>query len=284
MLYVTFQHPTPYYDDSYAIDTPNNGPYGQALTTELIPYIETHFRAIAQPWARILSGGSTGGWESLALQIFHPDFFGGTFSACPDPVDFHNFQIVNIYDWDNAWYRQEEWKRVPLPGERDAEGVVLSTMEQQLKYERALGTRGRSGEDWDCWQAVYGPVGSDGYFQPLFDPKTGAIDKKVAAYWKEHTDLNAYLQKHWSEIGGRLAGKIHITAGEMDTFYLNNAVHRLEDFLKTARPLWGGSILYGPGKPHCWAGPLSQTDRFKQIAVYAADHAPLGADRAWWRD
>jgi putative esterase len=284
MLYVTFQHPTPYYDDSYAIDTPNNGPYGQALTTELIPYIEAHFRAIPEPWARILSGGSTGGWESLALQIFHPDFFGGTFSACPDPVDFHNFQIVNIYDWDNAWYRQEEWKRVPLPGERDSEGVVLSTMEQQLKYERALGSHGRSGEDWDCWQAVYGPIGADGYFQPLFDPQTGAIDKKVAAYWKEHTDLNAYLQRHWSEIGGRLAGKIHITAGEMDTFYLNNAVHRLEDFLKTARPPWGGSILYGPGKPHCWAGPLSQTDRFRQIAVYAAQNAPAGADRAWWRD
>ena len=284
MLYVTFQHPTPYYDDSYAIDTPNNGPYGQALTKELIPYIEAHFRVIGEPWARVLSGGSTGGWESLALQIFYPDFFGGTFSACPDPVDFHNFQIVNIYDWDNAWHRQEEWKQVPLPGERDSEGVVLSTMEQQLKYERALGTRGRSGEDWDCWQAVYGPLGADGYFQPLLDPQTGAIDKKVAAYWKEHTDLNAYLQSHWSEIGPRLAGKLHITAGEMDTFYLNNAVHRLEDFLKTARPPWGGTILYGPGQPHCWAGPLSATDRFKQFALYAAEHAPAGEDRAWWRN
>ncbi len=254
MLFVTFQHPTPYYDDSYAIDTPNNGPYGQALTAELIPYIEAHFRAIAQPWARILSGGSTGGWESLALQIFHPDFFGGTFSACPDPVDFHNFQIVNIYDWDNAWYRQEEWKRVPLPGERDSEGVVLSTMEQQLKYERALGNHGRSGEDWDCWQAVYGPVGQDGYFQPLFDPNTGAIDKKVAAYWKEHTDLNVYLQKHWAELGAKLAGKIHITAGEMDTFYLNNAVHRLEDFLRTANPPGAARSSMAPASLTAGAG------------------------------
>jgi hypothetical protein len=285
MLYVTFQHPTPYYDDSYAVDSPNNGPYGQAILTELIPYIETHFRAIRQPWARILSGGSTGGWESLALQIFHPDDFGGTFSACPDPVDFHSFQIVNIYDWDNAWHRDSGFLRVPLPGERDAEGVVRSTMEQQLKYERALGPSGRSGEDWDCWQAVYGPVGADGYFQPLFDPQTGAIDKKIAAYWREHSDLTAYLKKHWSEIGGKLAGKIHVTAGEMDTYYLNNAVHRLDDFLATtANPPWGGTILYGPRKPHCWAGPLSLPERIKQMAEYAAARAPKDADRAWWRD
>jgi hypothetical protein len=285
MLYVTFQHPTPYYDDSYAVDSPNNGPYGQAILTELIPYIETHFRAIRQPWARILSGGSTGGWEALALQVFHPDDFGAAFSACPDPVDFHSFQIVNIYDWDNAWHRDTGFLRVPLPGERDTEGVVRSTMEQQLRYERALGPGGRSGEDWDCWQAVYGPVGKDGYFQPLFDPETGAIDKGVAAYWREHSDLTAYLQKRWSEIGGKLAGKLHITAGEMDTYYLNNAVHRLDDFLSTTTsPPWGGTILYGPRKPHCWAGPLSLAERIKQMAQHAAAHAPKDADRSWWRD
>lgn len=285
MLYVTFQHPTPYYDDSYAVDSPNNGPYGQAIMTELIPYIETHFRAIRQPWARLLSGGSTGGWESLALQVFHPDDFGGTFSACPDPVDFHAFQIVNIYDWDNAWHRDTGFLRVPLPGERDTEGVVRSTMEQQLKYEQALGPGGRSGEDWDCWQAVYGPVGQNGYFQPLFDPETGAIDKSVAEYWREHSDLTAYLQKQWSRIGGKLAGKIHITAGEMDTYYLNNAVHRLNDFLSTTtNPPWGGTILYGPRKPHCWPGPLSLAERIKQMAQYAAEHAPRDFDRAWWRD
>ncbi len=285
MLYVTFQHPTPYYDDSYAVDSPNNGPYGQVILTELIPYVESHFRAIREPWARILSGGSTGGWESLALQVFHPDDFGGTFSACPDPVDFHSFQIVNVYDWENAWHRDTGFLRVPLPGERDTEGVVRSTMEQQLRYERALGPHGRSGEDWDCWQAVFGPLGKDGYFQPLFDPETGAIDKSVAAYWREHSDLTAYLQKHWSRIGGKLAGKIHITAGEMDTYYLNNAVHRLDDFLSTTmNPPWGGTILYGPRKPHCWPGPLSLTERIKQMAQHAAARAPKDADRAWWRD
>ncbi len=285
MLYVTFQHPTPYYDDSYAIDSPNTGPYGQAITTELIPYIEKHFRAIGKPYARILSGGSTGGWEALALQVFYPDFFGGTFSYCPDPVDFHYFEMVNIYDWDNAWYRKEKWLSVPIPGEREADGLVLSTMEQQLKYERALGPGGRSGEDWDCWQAVYGPVGEDGTFEPLFDPATGAIDHSVAAYWRDHTDLNAYLQKHWKEIGAKLAGKIHIWTGDADTYYLNNAVYLLDDFLSsTTSPPYGGSIVYGPRKPHCWAGPLTLAERVKQMAESVAARAPRDEDRAWWRD
>jgi hypothetical protein len=285
MLFVTFQHPTPYYDDSYAIDSPNNGPYGQAITTELIPYIEKHFRAIPQPWARILSGGSTGGWESLALQIFYPDYFGGTFSYCPDPVDFHSFEMVNIYEWDNAWYRKDEWRKTPIPAERSPDGLVLSTMKEQLNYERAMGTNGRSGEDWDCWQAVYGPASDTGSFQPLFDPATGAIDHGVAAYWKEHTDLNAYLQRRWKEIGPKLAGKIHIWTGDMDTYYLNNAVYLLEDYLKTTNsPAWAGSITYGPRQPHCWVGPFSLEERLKMMAQYVAATAPRDVDRPWWRE
>ena len=285
MLFVTFQHPTPYYDDSYAIDSPNMGPYGRAITQELIPYIEKHFRAIPQPWARILSGGSTGGWESLALQIFYPDYFGGTFSYCPDPVDFHYFEMVNIYEWDSAWYRKDDWRKTPISGERQPDGLVLSTMREQLKYEQAMGSGGRSGEDWDCWQAVYGPVGANGYFQPVFDPATGSIDHGVAAYWKEHTDLNAYLQKNWKEIGPKLAGKIHIWTGDMDTYYLNNAVHLLDDYLKTTTsPPWGGSITYGPREPHCWVGPFSLEERLKMMAGYVAATAPRDVDRPWWRD
>jgi hypothetical protein len=285
MLFVTFQHPTPYYDDSYAIDTPNMGPYGQAITQELIPYIEKHFRAIPKPWARVLSGGSTGGWESLALQIFYPDYFGGTFSACPDPVDFHYFELVNVYDWDSAWYFKDDWRKTQIPGERQPDGVVMSTMKEQLRYERAMGTGGRSGEDWDCWQAVYGPLGANGYFQPVFDPATGAIDHGVAAYWKEHTDLNAYLQRNWKQIGPKLAGKIHIWTGDADTYYLNNAVHLMDDYLKTTTsPPWGGSITYGPGEPHCWSGPYTLAERMKIMAGYVAATAPRNVDRPWWRD
>jgi hypothetical protein len=116
----------------------------------------------------------------------------------------------------------------------------------------------------DCKQAIYGPIGDDGYFKPLFDPSTGAIDHGVAAYWKERSDLNQYLQHNWSRIGSKLAGKLHIWTGDMDTYYLNNAVYLLKDFLKTtSAPPWGGSIRYGPRQPHCWAGPLSLADRLK---------------------
>ena len=283
VLLVTFQHPTPYYDDSYAVDSPNSGPYGQAITTELVPAVESRFRAIGAPWARILTGGSTGGWEALALQIFHPDFFGGTFAACPDPVDFRAFQLVNIYEADNAWRIRRGWMDVPLPGARNTDGVVLSTMEQQLRYERVRGTRGRSGEQWDAWQASFGPVGPDGFFQPLFDPRTGAIDKAVASWWREHFDLKVQLERNWPELSRKLAGKVHVTVGEMDTFYLNNAVRLLEEFLVKADPPWDGSIVYGPRKPHCWSGPLDLPDRLKEIAEFAASRAPRDADRGWWR-
>jgi hypothetical protein len=105
----------------------------------------------------------------------------------------------------------------------------------------------------------------------------------VAAFWKEHTDLNAYLQRHWKEIGGKLAGKIHIWTGDMDTYYLNNVVYLLENFLKTtASPPWGGSITYGPRKPHCWAGPLSPAERLEMMAEYAAAQVPRDVDRTWW--
>jgi Putative esterase len=284
MLLVTFQHPTPYYDDSYAIDSPNTGPYGKAIMEELIPYIEKHYRVIPHPYARILTGGSTGGWESLALQIFHPDDFGGTFSYCPDPVDFHFFEMINIYDWDNAFWRQEGFLRVPVPAERAPDGRVLSTMPQQGRYERALGSHERSGDDWSEWEAAYGPVGPDGYIAPVFDKATGKIDHKVAQYWKEHTDLNAYLQRNWKQIGPKLFGKIHIWAGDMDTYYLNDAVHPLDDFLSSVTdPPYGGTIAFGPGKPHCWSGPGDLADHLKMMAGYILAHVPRDVDPAWWR-
>ena len=115
MIVVTFQHPTPYFDDSYAVNSANVGPYGDAIIGELIPEIERRFRVIAEPWARVLTGGSTGGWEALALQFFHPDFFGGTWAYCPDPVDFHDVEGINIYEDTNAYYKQHDWRRVPTP-------------------------------------------------------------------------------------------------------------------------------------------------------------------------
>jgi hypothetical protein len=267
MLIITFQHPTPYYDDSYAVNSENNGPYGDALIKELIPYIEKHFRAIPKPHARLLTGGSTGGWETLALQIFHPDFFGGCWALCPDPVDFRYFQMIDIYKDKNAFYKEFGWLRIPTPSDRDIYGMVTLTSAQRNRNELVRGTKSRSGGQIDIFEATYGPVGEDGYPRPLFNPLTGEIDPEVANYWKEHFDLRYHLEKNWPTIGPKLVGKLHIYAGDMDTFYLNNAVYLLEDFLENrTNPYYAGTVAYGDRKPHCW-GPYGV-----ELITLMADH------------
>jgi hypothetical protein len=258
MLAVTFQHPCPYYDDSYAVNSPNVGPYGDAIMQELIPSIEKEFRIIQEPYARILSGGSTGGWISLAMQIFYPEFFGGVFSLCPDPVDFRYFQCVDIYNDKNAYFKEFGGISVPTPSDRQTDGIVTLTYEQRNHYELALGTKNRSGQQIDIFEAAYGPMAEDGYVKPLFNKKTGEIDPEVAEYWKEHYDLRYYLETHWPEIGKDLEGKLHIYTGDMDTHYLNNAVVLMERFLETTKdPYYAGTIKYGDGEPHCW-GPYRE--------------------------
>jgi hypothetical protein len=282
MISVTFQHPCPYYDDSYAVNSPNTGPYGDAIMQELIPAVEEQFRIIREPYARILSGGSTGGWESLALQILHPDFFGGTFSLCPDPVDFRYFQAVNIYEDKNAYYKESGWVKVPTPSDRYTDGIVRLTYEQRNHMELTRGTKNRSGDQIDIFEAVFGPIGEDGYVKPLFDKLTGEIDPEVAAYWREHYDLRYYLEKNWSWLGPKLVGKLHIYTGDMDTYYLNNATKLLEDFLeKTTAPYYAGVVEYGDGEPHCW-GPRGP-DLYTLMSDHVVEHAPDGADTASWR-
>ncbi len=281
MILVTFQHPCPYYDDSYGVNSPNTGPYGDAIMEELIPLVEETFRIIRKPYARMLSGGSTGGWISLALQILHPDFFGGTFSLCPDPVDFHYFQCVNIYEDQNAYVKKFDWVQVPTPSDRFTDGIVHLTYRQRNHMELVMGTKCRSGEQIDIFEAAFGPVGPDGYVKPLFDKKTGEIDTAVARYWKEHYDLRYYLEKNWSWLGPKLAGKLHIYTGDMDTFYLNNAVKLLEEFFEsTTKPHYDGVVRYGDGEPHCW-GP-----RGEELLVLLRDHiiknAEEGDDTSAW--
>ena len=177
MLAVTFQHPTPYFDDSYAVNSVNNGPYGDAIMQELIPEVEKRFRVIREPYARILSGGSTGGWEAAALQIFHPDFFGGAWAYCPDSVTFMDVEGINIYEDENAFYKVYDWRKVPTANSRMVNGQLVMTSQQRNYFELVNGTHGRSGEQIDIWSAVFGPIGKDGYFEPLFDKRTGVINK-----------------------------------------------------------------------------------------------------------
>lgn len=284
MIVITFQHPTVYFDDSYAVNSANNGPYGDALITELIPYLEEHFRIIRQPYARVLSGGSTGGWESLALQVFHPDFFAGTWTFYPDPVDFTRYQLIDIYSDNNAFLAPGYDPPVPeRPLERTPEGQVTVTMRQMSQLEEVLGLHGRSGLQLEAWEAVYGPVGADGYPKPLFDKLTGKIDPQVATYMRDHGyDLRYYLQQNWAKIGPQLVGKLHLYCGDMDNYYLNLAVYRLEDFLsKTNNPAYGGSFEYGrPMKGHGWH-PMNQAQLLRMMADHISKNAPADADKSW---
>ncbi len=286
MICVTFQHPCPYFDDSYAVNSANVGPYGDAIMTELIPHIEEHFRIIRKPYARVLSGGSTGGWESLALQVFHPDFFGGAWVFYPDPVDFRRYILTNIYQDENAFYPPgHEWLIPERPMMRDIHGQVQVTMRQLSQLEAVLGSKGRSCQQLDIWQAVYGPVGEDGYPKPLWDKLTGEIDHEVAEYMKEHYDLRYYLEKNWATIGIKLVGKLHIYCGDMDNYYLNEAVYLLEQFLESTKdPHYAGSFQYGrPQKPHGWT-PFGRTGELeKSMAEHIAKSAPKGENTSLWR-
>jgi hypothetical protein len=280
LIAITFQHPTPYYDDSYAVNSANNGPYGDALLQELIPYLEEKFRIIPQPYARVLTGGSTGGWEALALQAFHPTFFNGTWVFYPDPVDFRRYQMSNIYLDDNAFeVKSGDWAKLQRPLSRNPDGQVTLTMREMSQLEEVLGTKTRSGQQLAAWIAAYGPAGSDGYPKPLWDNLTGKIDKEVAAYMRDHGfDLRYNLETNWPRIGMDLAGKIHLYVGDMDNYYLNLAVYLLEDFLKAAKnPVAQATFEYGrPMKGHGWQ-PMSNADLVRMMYDRIKKTAPAGA-------
>jgi len=294
VILIEIQHANPFYDDSYAVNSANLGPYGDAIVRELIPHIEKKYRGLGQGWARFLYGGSTGGWEALAAQVFYPDEFNGCYAACPDPIDFRAYTVVNIYEHKNAYYQDAEWKKTPRPGTRNYLGEVATTLEQGNHRELALGTHARSGDQWDIWQAVFGPAGPDGYPLPIWDKLTGAIDPAVALYWKEHYDLSYILQRDWKTLGPKLQGKINIYVGDMDNFYLNNAVYLTETFLESTKdPYYAGEVKYGDRAEHCWNGDPTRPNyqsrlRYHQMYIPKAvarllKTAPLGADLTSWR-
>jgi hypothetical protein len=293
VLIVKLAHANPFYDDSYAVNSANVGPYGDAIENELIPAIEKQFRGIGKGWARFTYGGSTGGWEALAVQTFYPDHYNGAFVACPDPVDFRAYTVIDLYNDKNAYYREGAHRRMVQPGMRNYLGQILITAEETNQYERALGTHGRSGEQFDIWQAVYSPVGDDGYPKAIFNKETGEIDHTVAAYWKEHYDLRNILERDWATLGPKLQGKLHIYCGSADSYFLNNAVYLLEDFLKTANPPYEGEVKYGERAEHCWNGDptlpnyLSRlhynTMYLPKILDRIQKTAPPGADLTSWK-
>lgn len=292
VISVSLQHANAFYDDSYAVNSANLGPYGDAITYELIPYLEQTYRGLG-PWARAMMGGSTGGWEALAAQIFYPDQYNGAVANCPDPIDFRAYMTVDIYRDTNAYFDQGPFRRTARPASRDYLGKVRSTVEQENQHEAVLGSHGRSGQQWDIWQAVFSPMGNDGYPKPIWDKETGVIDPEVAASWREHYDLGHILERDWKTLEPKLRGKLAINVGLSDNYFLNNAVYRVEEFLKSASPKSDAQIDYGARDEHCWSGDhanfngvsrLTYRERFIPKFV---DHwlktAPPGADVTSWR-
>lgn len=277
MIAVTFQHPSPYFDDSYGINSAATGPYGDAIMGELIPYIEERFRTVQNQYARVLTGCSTGGWASLALQLYHPDFFGGAWIFCPDPVDFRRYYGgVNLYEDENAYTvgGGRGWV-VPERGcFRAPSGQVRLTNRQFSKLASVIGTQD-VGYGW----SNYVPVSSNGYPRPVWDLATGRIDREVAAYMREHGyDLCEYLQHNWSAIGPKVAGKLHFYCGDEDGGYFNLAIYLFEEFLKNTKdPYHPGTFTYGrPLKGHGWQ-PMTNAELVTMMAGHIAAQTPLGS-------
>ena len=282
---ITLEQATPYFPDSYSVNSANNGPYGDAIVQEVIPYLEQHFRLIPRPYARQIEGASTSGWQTLALMLQHPDFFGAAWVLQPDPIDFRHYQQTNIYADSNAFTLPTgPFTSLERPFQRTTTGQVVLTTRQLSRFEAVLGSHGRSGYQLEAWEAVYGPVGADGYPVPLWDKRTGAIDHTVASYMRDHGfDLRDYAQRNWPTLGPRLQHKLHFFAGDMDNYYLNLAVYDFEDFLKqTTSPHADVDFTYGrPMKGHGWHS-FTWAEMVRKMAAAVKAGAPRGESTSGW--
>jgi len=289
-IVVTLQHPTPFYDDSYAVNSPNQGPYDDAILNELIANIEENFRIIRKPYARVMTGGSTGGWITAAQQIYHPDFFGGAWSFCPDWVDYRNVFGANLYEDDNLFQPAGfRWLIPERISTRSVEGQPQLTVRKFSQFLAVLGTKGRSGEFIDAYNAAFGPVGEDGYPVQVYDYLSGKINHSQVEYWRDHNfDLRYYLEKNWQELGPKLVGKLHFLCGDMDNFYLNESLYLMEKFLEsTKNPYYGGSFRWGrPNIGHTFVGLGVDPWPFallKEMAAHITKNASQGEDTRQWK-
>jgi S-formylglutathione hydrolase FrmB len=208
------------------VNSVNNGPWGQALTAELIPDLERQYRMMAKPSGRLLTGHSSGGWAVLWLQVTYPKLFGGAWPTSPDPSDFHDFLGINLYVPGANVYRKPDGTPWPLAQDN---GQMLVSIDDYARREVVVG---EYGGQFASFEWVFSPRGADGLPVPMFDRTTGEVDSAVISYWKEHYDVAERLRHHWPELRRDLDGKVHLTVGSADTFYLDGSAHRLEATMK----------------------------------------------------
>ena len=224
MIWVLLDESSPTGTHEFA-DSVNNGPWGTALTTELIPYLEAQYRMDGRSRGRFLQGHSSGGWATLWLQVRYPKIFGGTWSTSPDPSDFHDFTGPDLYAAGaNVYYKPDG---TPWPIVRD-QGKVRANMVDFVKLEEVLGDPGGQIASFE-W--VFSPRGPNGSPMKMFDRVTGEVDPKVVEYWGEHYDISRLVAKNWNALAPDLRGKIHLFVGTADTFYLDGAAHKLQAVL-----------------------------------------------------
>jgi Putative esterase len=283
---------TPYYDFSGSMNSAFNGPYQDAIMQELIPYLETHFRVIREPYARVLMGKSSGARDALALQLYHPEFFNGAWMFYPWSFAYHHYFGFDIYDNKSAFIvdpaetqgmRSRSVWLGPLerylPQTTDEKPVF--TMREYGLHDAVLGGPSGVGEEWRSDDAVNGPIGADGYPKPLYSRLTGDIDHEVADYWREHGDLTEYARSNWNRIGTNLVGKLHFYVGDMDEWYRNLSVREFQSFLESTKsPYYSGSFNYGPAKGHGWQ-PMTNAELVKIMADRVAHSAPQGESTPW---
>ena len=241
MIWVMLDESIPQGTHEFA-DSVNNGPWGAALTTEFIPYLEGKYRMDAKSSGRLLNGHSSGGWATLQLQVNYPEIFGGTWSTSPDSSDFHDFTGPDLYAPNANVYFNPDGSAYPIMRDK---GNVLATLEQFGKLETVLGPYGGQFSSFD-W--VFSPKGQNGAPKPMFDRETGKVDPEVVTYWRDHYDLSHLVEVNWEERGTELKGRIHVTVGTADTFYLDGAAHQFEAVLSKL----GGDphFIYLPGRTH----------------------------------
>jgi hypothetical protein len=208
-------------------------------------------------------------------------------------VDFRAYATIDIYGDANAYYDEGPFRRTLRPAHRDYLGTVVSTVAQENLKELVLGTHARSGGQWDIWQAVFSPVGDDGYPRPIWDKRTGVIDHDVAKAWRERYDLTHVMARDWATLGPLLRGKITVNVGLSDNYFLNDAVYLLDDFFKSAKPPADATVDYGLRDEHCWSGDhttwngvsrLTYVQRFvPKLVQHWLRTAPKGADVTSWR-